>query len=466
MISLEGIKADSFPLHHITTVAPDRSGTTWREFIRRSVSLSRQLKYKDSSKNFLVYCESSVNFAVSLFAVWLRGGTAVLPPNQEEGTIRESLRDTCGLINDTELSFDNCSVYRPQQVLSSEPEYTEFSVSFSSDAEAIILYTSGSTGERKKIHKSFSHLSSEILTLEKEFGRDIKDSTVFSTVSHQHIYGLLHKVLWPLCSGRCFREDYHFYPEKILEDMEQSGDTVLISGPAHLKRMPGLVDLSRMNEYCTRVFSSGGLLTTEASKAFSDASGLHPIEILGSTETGGVAWRQQDRTKKSRHWKLIDGVAAAPDARGFIKVRSPFVSAYCGSGWFTMGDKAEFLTEKEFILLGRGDRIVNIGEKRLSLNDLEIRMKASELIEDSAVFAAENKEGTRKLIYAVIVSSKKGRSILSAHGKRELVRRIRRELDKYFSSVHIPRYYRFTDSIPENAQGKRPVSILKKVFED
>ena len=73
------------------------------------------------------------------------------------------------------------------------------------DAPFAEFETSGTTGEGRWIPKALRHLEDEIETLEAVFGARLpRGARVFATVSHQHIYGLLFRVLWPLGAGRPF----------------------------------------------------------------------------------------------------------------------------------------------------------------------------------------------------------------------------------------------------------------------
>lgn len=68
----------------------------------------------------------------------------------------------------------------------------------------LVLFTSGSTGAPQPIGKTFRQLDAEIAALEATFGGRLGNAGIRGTVSHQHIYGLLFRVLWPLATGRAF----------------------------------------------------------------------------------------------------------------------------------------------------------------------------------------------------------------------------------------------------------------------
>ena len=71
---------------------------------------------------------------------------------------------------------------------------------FNADKSVITFFTSGSTGKPKEIEKTVSQLECEIKELQKMW--PCRYASFYSTVSHQHIYGLLFSLLWPVCAGR------------------------------------------------------------------------------------------------------------------------------------------------------------------------------------------------------------------------------------------------------------------------
>ena len=74
--------------------------------------------------------------------------------------------------------------------------------SLNGDFVGLVLFTSGSTGVPQAIPKKLSQMSREVATLETQFGELLGVADISTTVSHQHIYGLLFNVLWPLVAGR------------------------------------------------------------------------------------------------------------------------------------------------------------------------------------------------------------------------------------------------------------------------
>ena len=64
----------------------------------------------------------------------------------------------------------------------------------------IDFFTSGSSGVPKRVRKNLSRLEVEARSLDSLWGAEA--GPVISTVSHQHFYGFLFRVVWPVMSGR------------------------------------------------------------------------------------------------------------------------------------------------------------------------------------------------------------------------------------------------------------------------
>jgi len=326
-------------------------------------------------------------------------------------------------------------------------------------AAELIIFTSGSTGEPKKIIKTLTQLETEFLALESLWGKNLGSSIIRSTVSHQHIYGLIFRLLWPLCSQRCFDATTYQYPEKLLDKIIASKNNVLISSPAHLKRIPNLIDLRSCKSNLQAVFSSGGPLDTISAINISKQLEFPVIEVFGSSETGGVAHRQQTLKESSKEWKVFSEIKIKQNTdNNSLLIHSPFE----GSGdWYPMQDIVSINADMQrFKHLGRADKIVKIEEKRLSLTELETRLNSHEYVELSAATVLS---GKRNSVAMVVVLNALGKQFLKEHDKLTLNNCLKSHLKEYFEAVVLPRKWRY-NSLPTNAQGKTTQLDLQNMF--
>lgn len=460
------------------SVAFDASGDrTWAEFSAQVGSLCGRLEDRGVGR-WLVCSDDSYAFAVALMAVARSGGVSVLPANARPGTLARLAPGVDGLLVDRPDEMApgvRERAMRPlQAVVSAVPAACELD----RDAPFVEFFTSGTTGEGVKVTKELRHLDDEIAVLERVFGASLKatradvageaaageiaageiPARVVATVSHQHIYGALFRVLWPLAAGRPFSATTYLHGSEVAARLS-AAPGVLVSTPVQLKAMAAGGVLAGVS--LAAVFSSGAPLDAATAIAITGQVGVAPIEVFGSTETGGVAWRRRPRGGDVA-WRPLPGVAVDRDASGALRVRSPFVSVG-GTGGFAMGDRIEFDATGHFRIRGRVDRIVKIGSKRLSLPEMEAEIARHEYVDDVGLLLLQR--GSEERVGAVVALSAAGRSILTDSGKPVLRRQLTAALEPYFDRVLLPRVWRFVDRLPRDTQSKLPAAELRALFE-
>jgi len=410
-------------------------------------------------ERWALFTEDAYLFSVALMALLHAEKTVILIPNIQQAFVSEIAEHLDGIVSDKELDqFDLPSVTietekestRDQAVLNNlNPEETQLE-----------LFTSGTTGRPQGIHKRLVELEVEVESIEDNWGDQIGNAVAVSTVSHQHIYGLLYRILWPLCTGRPFVANTCQFPDQVLRHIESHSRSVLISSPAFLNRVSSFNIFGGLSEKIATVFSSGGPLNRKAAVALYQNLNFPVLEIFGSSETGGVGYRYQTTVDGPADWTPIPGVKVRTDPlNGTLAVCSPFTA----NEWLTMGDLVTIDNAGHFELRGRADKVVKIEEKRLSLSEMEEQLCRSDLVDESVAVVLD---GTRQSVAMVVVLSAMGTQTLEHGGKREIARTLKTHLGAYFEAVVLPRKWRFVDSIPVNSQGKTTVETLQSIFED
>jgi acyl-coenzyme A synthetase/AMP-(fatty) acid ligase len=413
---------------------------------------------------WLVYSESSYAGAVSLLALLHAGCTAVLAPNGQAQTLRQLGATARGAILDPAAPFEGVARLAP---LAQPPAHALSQPPDAADPPCVEFRTSGTTGDRRGTLKTLRQLDSEIALLEATFGGALPpDARIFATMSHQHIYGLLVRVLWPLATGRPFLTDSLLHPQELLPRMAENGACELASTPAHLRRLVTAAGLRALRGTCRTVVSSGAPLDAETAASVAEQLGCAPYEMLGSTETGAVAVRQ--RSVHGEVWSPLPGVEIERETgSGRLVVTSARASEGEERGQgrrrFRMGDRVELRPDGTFLLLGRADRIVKIGGKRLSLPDMERQLEAHAWVDEAALIALERASELR--VHAVVVASEAGRAALNASGRREFGTALADHLAGHFDRVLLPRLWRIAGALPRDAQGKLPAESLRALFE-
>ncbi len=322
------------------------------------------------------------------------------------------------------------------------------------------VYTSGSQGLPSVIDKRLDQLVSEIEALEAAFGPALacacgEEPTVWATVSHQHIYGLLFLVLWPLAAGRPLAKRRLLYPEDLAASLGPK-PSVLVATPAHLKRLGDHIDWRAARQGLRAVFSSGGPLPFEVARSVGMSLGQAPIEVFGSSETGGIAWRQSASADEA--WRVFADVQWQLDDSGCLSICSPRLP---DAQWWVTSDRAEPVGLDGFRLLGRADRIVKIEEKRVSLTAIEQHLLTTPWVQEVRALVVETPIGDR--VGVVAVPTPLGRAKLNG-GRRGLSDLLRLALVDVIEAMALPRRWRFVEALPVNAQGKSPEALLRTFF--
>jgi acyl-coenzyme A synthetase/AMP-(fatty) acid ligase len=417
---------------------------TWGEYHGRVAQLCAELAPRPEQR-WLLTCEDPLDFAIGLFALWHAGKIAVIPPSLRPGALDSLDHVADARLDTTKLGAAHAPVQQGAALPPLDPILTRLE-----------LYTSGSTGQPKQVPKSLAQLDNEVMVLEQVWGR--RAAPTLATVPHHHIYGLLFRLLWPLAGGRPFDSETCATPEQLLSQLDRLGPAMVVSSPSQLARMPELIDVGLLRGKATSLFSSGGPLAAEAATRFHRALGEAPLEIYGSTETGGIAWRQQHDGDDA--WTLQPGVALHLGADGTLTLTSPFLP---DASPMQTGDAAKWLEDGRFRLLGRTDRIAKIEEKRLSLPELEARLGEHAWVKEAAALVLT---GRRQTVGAILVLNDAGRAKLAAAGRAAVSRELRLHLAHWYDAVLLPRHWRYPEALPYNERGKLTQADLQTLFAD
>lgn len=436
---------------------PGDQAVSWQDFCAQVRGL-RDRVLGGPRGQWLVACDDAYACAVGLLGLWHAGSAAVFSPNSRAQTLSSLANRTAGVLSDRPDLFGPGAAIDP---LGFRGEASL--AALDRDAIALELFTSGSTGDGKRVVKRIRHLEDEVRCLEEMWGPALEGCTVFSTASHHHLYGLLFGVLWPLAAGRPFHGRHFLHAPELAARLPRAGEGCLASVPAHLRRLAQDKAGRALRGRLRMIFSSGGLLPAETASAVERTLHEVPVEVFGSTETGGVAWRRQPRGSRDPAWTPLPAVTVERDPSGVARVRSPFVSADSGEAGFAMGDRIEQLPDGRFRLGGRADRMVKVGEKRLDLAAMESDLRTHPHVADCALLLAERGAGAR--VAAVVVLTDAGARALGAAGHLEQGRTLASHLAPRWDATMLPRTWRFVTALPEDAQGKVIEELLREEIE-
>lgn len=419
----------------------------WVETTTLSVEVDRWRAWlADQPGGAWLLCERDpLTFCSALLALWETGRVAVLSADDRPETLSRIASQIDGQIPQTPTPAPSAA-----KALPPAPSVLD------RRGRALVLFTSGSSGEPLALAKTFEQLEEE-LEVHAQLWPLSETAAVISQVSHQHIYGLLTGVLHPLCSARPFCSKDCHYPEVLAQRLSEAQvadlTATLVSSPPQLSRLPAHIQWSALGEL-TRVLSSGAPLALEHAVHVEQALNAPVIEIYGSTETGGIAWRQQ---QSDDIWTPFPGVKVRVD-EGCLAITSAFLEA--PQNWWRHPDRVE-LVNQGFKLMGREDRIVKVAGKRLSLMQMEEAISAIEGVKTARCVELGRADGR---LGAIVVIS--GNAPSEHDHRRKLIQHLRENLSSHFETVTLPRYWRFVDYLPSNAQGKLDRGLIQRLFND
>lgn len=190
----------------------------------------------EPGQRWAVFDDDSAEFAAMLFGAWHAGKTVLLPGDMQPATLTRLAAEVDGMLGQLPGALPDAPA-APRQVR--QP--------LDLQRTRLVVYTSGSSGEPEAIAKSLAQLDAEMHTLQAAFGARIDangPAIVVTTVSHQHIYGLLFQVLWSLAAGRPFLTRRLDYLEALPAALAR-GPGLLIDLPAAGSQRLGLAAIVR-----------------------------------------------------------------------------------------------------------------------------------------------------------------------------------------------------------------------------
>lgn len=412
---------------------------TRADFIRTVHTLSLKLT-QNNIRSAALWFDDAALFAAALLAVWNSGGKALLLPNTAPGNLTWA-KSAQILLTDTDIVSDGIRVWQIPTPCGGMPSESRIPQALDIPPESEVhLRTSGSGGEAKTIVKTAAQIESEARALAATipFGRG--KTAVLGSVSPQHMYGLTFRFALPLLMGWAMVRRQNAYPELLLSaslNVPSNYQNVWIASPALLNRFGENRDWAALNGRIGGIVSAGGELPPETA-ALLEQYAVRPYEVYGSTETGIIASRQ-----KQTLWQPFPNVSVRNTGKS-VEISSPWTG-----GVQYIADCIE-THEEGFALLGRQDRIVKLADKRISLNQIEHELLKHPWIADA--HCALHPEHGRIAVWAALDTE--GITAWLEQGRTAVIAALKQHLAQTQDTAALPRYWRFTDRLPRNGQGK------------
>lgn len=422
-----------------TVVARTRGRViTAAEFLHHVARLAAVLPQQPYALNL---CGDRYRFAVALAAALSRGQVSLLPPNEAPDLLARLAGRYPGLYCLTDEPGHQTGMETVVVPASADgaAHGTGTAPSFPASQAAVIVFTSGSTGDPVPHEKSWGALvgsaQAEIERLGVEPG-----TAILATVPPQHVYGLESAVMMPMQGGCALQGERPFYPADIRAALALlPRPRGLVTTPVHLRVLLAEPDPVPTADF---IICATAPLSPQLAAQAEARLGTRLHEIYGCTEAGQIASR---RTVETEEWRTLRRLTLRTDGEG-THVLGGHVEREV-----LLGDVIELRGRERFLLHGRTADLVNIAGKRTSIAHLNYHLNSIEGVRDGAfVMPDAEGEGVARLMAFVVAPGLARETILAA---------LRQRIDPAF----LPRPLCFVDELPRNATGKLPRKELDQL---
>lgn len=330
---------------------------------------------------------------------------------------------------------------------------------------ALIVFTSGTTGEPRGVIHAYRYLQGQQAQAEHWLGSR-KDELVWCTTATGWSKSARNVFLAPWLTGAAaVIHDGRFDPAERLDFAEALGVNVLCQAPTEYRMLAKRATL-RPLPALRRMVSAGEPLEAETIAAFREAVGLEPADGYGQTETGHVTGNlageplrpgSMGRPLPGLEVRIVPGEESEADAPGVGELQlraasSPtFFSRYLDGErfedeWWATGDLVREDADGYLWFAGRGDDIILSSGYRIGPFEVESALLSHPAVAEAAVVAAPDPE-RGSVVRAVVVA--KGRE-----PGEELARELQEHCKRQTAPYKFPRIVEFAAQLPKTSSGK------------
>lgn len=307
---------------------------------------------------------------------------------------------------------------------------------------SLMFFTSGSTGASVGALKTKANLEAEVYEITKIL-ESYEIKKVILTVPFIHYYGTAVGLLFSLLNNIDIVLKEHFLPNDLIDLIDDN--TLIITTPLYIK---ALNKLQIKKDLRNSIFiSSTAPLDLENIKLFNNKFNTTIIQLFGSTETGGIAYKYNEETL----WTPFSNAKITVNQAQELKVKSPIVSdvLYANefkkiNGELQTFDYIEWENDK-FKLVGRSSQILKIAGKRYSTIQIEEILENLKEIEKAMVFVDSDKDSLRGETLNITIESEK------EFTSKEIKQILKSNLSNLKFSINL----KIVDKIPTSSVGKK-----------
>lgn len=500
---------------------------TYSHLLSSSVQLRDKLlsvtgeKHKSANKRIAFLCNPDSSFVVAQWACWLSRATCIpLCKDHPEALIDYYIDDAkCShLIVSPEyekllrpladkyklpliiVTNKDIQAGKSNQVLKSSNQ-EQFDIFSKSTDDALILYTSGTTGKPKGVVHTVATLRAQMDAMLHAW-RLTKKDTILNVLPLHHVHGMINCVMSPLYAGGTVVMMNKFDAEQtwnhLLNDKNppinvfSAVPTIYIKLIEYISKSSQQKDVKKLCSDHMRLFLSGSSALPESTfQKWRDLTGFEIVEQFGSSETGRVLSNKLEGNKipgrvglpmPDLNLRLVqkdqndnDVIVAEGTydkvnilqkehdgkVEGEVYVKGPTIfkyyfnkeeatrKAFSPEGYFMMGDMAEYDKENNtFRILGRSSvDIIKSGGYKISALDIETVILHHPLVSECVVIGVKDLEWGERVTAVVVLQPGKTEKDLT-------LEELRNYCKKKLAPYQCPTQLKIVDKLERNAVGK------------
>jgi len=325
---------------------------------------------------------------------------------------------------------------------------------------ALIVFTSGTTGEPRGALHPYRYLLGQRIQAEHWFGSR-RGELAWCTTATGWSKSARNVFLAPWLTGAAaVIHDGRFDPAERLDFAEALGVNVLCQAPTEYRMLARRTQLRRLPAL-RRMVSAGEPLDAETVAIFSQQMSLEPADGYGQTETGQVtANLVGEPVKPGSMGKPLPGLEIRI-IDGELQLRTSstptFFSGYLDGErfegeWWATGDLVAVDEDGYLYFEGRGDDIIASSGYRIGPAEVEAALLSHPAVAEAAAVAAPDPE--RGAVVRAVVVLRDGDQAVSDPGAEALRRELIAHCREVTAPYKAPRIIDFAAELPKTSTGK------------
>ena len=453
----------------LVTISRDGERRVWGfgELIARSAGLSGAMAARGVGRGDVVMTlvGNRIEWVLAMLSCWRMGAIALPCSTQvrrHDLELRVSAAGPVLCIGEEELldelpdGVPAMTMADVEQVMDEErPQEPPADVAdLGADDGALIVFTSGTTGEPRGALHAHRYLAGQRAQAERWLGAQAGE-LVWCTTPTGWSKSARNLFVAPwLCGAAAMIHDSRFDPAERLELIEREQVNVLCQAPTEYRMLAKRAQLRPLPSL-RRMVSAGEPLNPEVIEVFREALDLDICDGYGQTETGHLTGNQVgEQVRDGSMGKPLPGFEVRI-ADGELQLHPPscptFFTRYLdgepfGGEWWPTGDAVSEDEDGYLWYEGRRDDLILSAGYRIGPFEVESALVSHPAVAEAAAVPAPDPE-RGAVVRAIVV-------LRDAEPSDDLVRELQEHCKRVAAPYKFPRIVEFADELPKTESGK------------